>query len=221
VDGSYGVVNMTREELKEFLREPLMPENDLDKWRREVREQEERFERAREKEHEKERSLTVGAEMQRWREYFEGLIASERAAMVEQVRYAQDVMIEAAGQALAEARHEIEVANKCVIDTVFADVRKDIASLQQTFGKQKTTIEKLLPEIALLKRQVKSLEDAHNKSIQTSIGYLQQRVASMEDAQRVAGGHAIAKLQTRIEAAEDELRGTAKLANLPAWITDR
>ena len=72
-----------------------------------------------------------------------------------------------------------------------ADVRKGIAGLQQTFSKQKTTIEKLLLEIALLKRQVKSLEDEHNKSIQASIGYLQQRVASMEDAQHVAGESAI------------------------------
>jgi hypothetical protein len=99
-------------------------------------------------------------------------------------------------------------------------VRKGLAGLQQTFSKQKTTIEKLLLEIALLKRQVKSLEDEHNKSIQASIGYLQQRVASMEDAQHVAGESAIVRLQTRLEAAEVELRGTAKLANLPAWIQD-
>jgi hypothetical protein len=32
-----------------------------------------------------------------------------------------------------------------------ADVRKGIAGLQRTFSKQKTTIEKLLPEIALLR----------------------------------------------------------------------
>jgi len=51
---------------------------------------------------------------------------------------------------------------------VLADVRKDIEGLQQTFNKQKTAVEKLLPEIALLKRQVKMLEDVHNKSVQNS-----------------------------------------------------
>ena len=102
-----------------------------------------------------------------------------------------------------------------------ADVRKGIAGLQQTFSKQKTTIEKLLPEIALLKRQVKALEDAHNKSVQNSLTHLHDRMAVMESKRRVGNESAIVKLQTRLEAAEDELRGTARLADLPAWITDR
>ena len=58
---------------------------------------------------------------------------------------------------------------------VLADVRKDIEGLQQTFNKQKTAVEKLLPEIALLKRQVKMLEDVHNKSVQNSLAHLHDR----------------------------------------------
>jgi len=212
---------MPREELKESLREPLVPENDLDKWRREVREQELRFAEAREKEREKERNLTTGAEMQRWRDYFEGLIASEHAAMVEQVRYAREVMVEGCGEALAEVRNQIEVANKCAIDTALADVRKGIEGLQQMFNKQRTAVEKLLPEIALLKRQVKMFEDGHNKSMQNSIAHLGHRVAAMEAMQYAAAEGAFEKLQMRLETAEAALRGTAKLADLPAWITDR
>jgi hypothetical protein len=52
---------------------------------------------------------------------------------------------------------------------------KDIEGLQQTFNKQKTAVEKLLPEIALLKRQVKMLEDVHNKSVQNSLAHLHDR----------------------------------------------
>jgi len=58
---------------------------------------------------------------------------------------------------------------------VLADVMKDIEGLQQTFNKQKTAVEKLLPEIALLKRQVKMLEDVHNKSVQNSLAHLHDR----------------------------------------------
>ena len=65
------------------------------------------------------------------------------------------------------------------------------------------------------------LEDAHNKSIQTSFEHLAQRIASMEAMQYAAAEGAFEKLQTRLETAEAELRGTAKLADLPAWITDR
>jgi hypothetical protein len=39
--------------------------------------------------------------------------------------------------------------------------------------------------------------------------------------QYAAAEGAFEKLQTRLETAEAELRGTAKLADLPAWITDR
>jgi len=75
-----------------------------------------------------------------------------------------------------------------------ADVRKGIEGLQQTFSKQKTAVEKLLPEIALLKRQVKFLEDEHNKSMQNSIAHLGHRIAAMESAQHVADQSAIAEL---------------------------
>ena len=63
---------MTREELKELFDEHDRifgkPEDGLTKWRREAREQEERFAREREKS----RNLT-DSEMARWRTYFEGL----------------------------------------------------------------------------------------------------------------------------------------------------
>jgi hypothetical protein len=208
---------MTREELKEFLREPLMPENNLDKWRREVREQEERFERAREKEREKERALTTGAYMQQWYAYFDNVIASERAVTAEQVRGVEEGLIEAAGEALAEARHEIETGIKCAIDAALADVRKEVAT---ALGKQKAVVEKLLPEIALLKRQVKQLEDAHNKSIENSLTHLRDRVANMESERRAGSEHAIKVLQSRLAAAEDELKGAARIDRLPTWMQE-
>src|SRR5262249_33533758 len=93
-----------------------------------------------------------------------------------------------------------------------ADVRKGIEGLQQTFSKQRTTI-KLLPEIALLKRQVKMLEDAHNKSMQNSIAHLGHRVAAMESAQHAVDQGAIAELEKRLDAA-------ARLAASIPWITD-
>jgi len=67
-----------------------------------------------------------------------------------------------------------------------ADVRKGIEGLQRTFSKQKTAVEKLLPEIAPLKRQVRLLEDAHNKSMQNAVTHLGHRIAAMESAQHVA-----------------------------------
>jgi cell division protein FtsL len=74
-------------------------------------------------------------------------------------------------------------------------VRKGIAGLQRTFSKQKTTIEKLLPEIALLKRQVRLLEDAHNKSMQNAVTHLGHRIAAMESARHAANQGAIAELE--------------------------
>jgi len=222
VDDRYGLVtNMaerTREELERLLRPPLGEENELDKWRREVYEQELRFLNAREqreKEREKQRSLTIGVEMQRWSEYFEGRIANERAAMDEQVRYVQNLMVEAAGEALAEVRREIETQNKCALDVALAEVRKGVTSLQKEYAKQKTVVEKLWPEIALLKRQVAMLSDAQNKSLQNSIAHLGHRMAAMESARHVADQGAIAELEKRLDAA-------ARLAAaLPAWTTDR
>ena len=76
---------MTREELQELFDEHDRifgpPEDGLTKWRREVAEQEARFAREREKS----RNLT-DSEIARWRTYFEGLVASERAAAAELVR---------------------------------------------------------------------------------------------------------------------------------------
>jgi hypothetical protein len=69
-----------------------------------------------------------------------------------------------------------------------------------------------LPEIALLKRQVKMFEDAHNKSIQNAVTHLGHRIATMESAQHVADQNAIADLEKRLDAA-------AQLAAaLPAWM---
>ena len=86
---------MTREELQELFDEHDRivgpPEDGLTKWRREAAEQEERFAREREKS----RNLT-DSEMARWRQYFEGLVASEHTAMEERARedweFTSDVM---------------------------------------------------------------------------------------------------------------------------------
>src|SRR5262249_41303477 len=71
---------MTPDELKQFFRDLEIPprENRLDNGRREAREQEERRFAC---EREKSRNLT-DSEMQRWRDYFHELIASERAPLL-------------------------------------------------------------------------------------------------------------------------------------------
>jgi hypothetical protein len=206
----------TREELENLLRPPLGEENALDKWRRDIYKEELRLL----DEREQQRPTATGAEMQRWSEYFEGRIANERAALAEQINNARDVMVEAAGAAIAEFKREIEVENKCAIDAVSADMKQSIAGLQQVLDKQKTIIEKLLPEMALLKRQVKALEDVHNKSIQNSLTHLHDRMTAMESERRVGNENAIAKLQTRVEHAETKLKGAAQLDRLPAWIRE-
>jgi hypothetical protein len=68
----------------------------LGKWRREAREQEERFAREREKR----RNLT-DSEMQRWRDYFHDLIASERAATTELVSDERAFTMDVVAMALA------------------------------------------------------------------------------------------------------------------------
>jgi hypothetical protein len=132
--------------------------------------------------------------------------------MAEQLRNLREVMIEAAGEALADVRREIKTQNKCALDLALAEVRKGAASLQKEYAKQKAVTEKLLPEIALLKRQVKMLEDAHNKSIQNSITHLGHRIAAMESAQHVADQSAIADLEKRLDAAAQFA------ASLPSWM---
>jgi molecular chaperone DnaK (HSP70) len=119
---------MTREKLNEFLRDLEHPskENKLDKWRREVREQEERFAREREKS----RNLT-DSEMQRWCQYFESLITSERAATAELVSNERNFQLEVMAQVLAEVRHEIEDENKQAIDAALAGVQAHIDALRQ------------------------------------------------------------------------------------------
>jgi hypothetical protein len=226
LDDRYGLVtNMaerTRAELERLLRPPIGEENELDRWRREVYQQELEHLDAREKREREERAVATGDYMKQWYTYFDNVIANERAAMAEQVREqvrsVHDVLVEAAGEALAEVRREIETQNKCALDIALAGVKKDVAT---ALGKQKTLVDKLLAEVALLKRQMKLLEDAHNKQMQNSLTHLHDRVSNMESERRVGNESAIKTLQTRLAAAEDELRGTAKLDKLPAWITDR
>src|SRR5215469_16557630 len=141
-----------RAELERLLRPPIGEENELDRWRREVyqqelehldaREKREREdERAREREREREHALTTGAYMQQWYTYFDNVIANERAAMTEQIRNVREVMIEAAGEALAEVRREIEIQNKCALDVALSTVRKSIVDLQKECAKQRTMVD--------------------------------------------------------------------------------
>jgi len=197
--------------------ETLMPENRLDVWRRKAREQEERFEKEREQEREQERkqarAKSMDTALRQWTEYFEGRIANERAALTEEINDVRSVVIKAVGELLEETSHEIETACKCALDVALGEVKKTIAD-------HKLVVNKLLTDVAVLKRQTKALEDAHNKSIQNLLIHLQQRMAALETDRHVGNEKAIAKLQTRLEHAETELSGTAKLANLPAWIQE-
>jgi hypothetical protein len=227
VDNGHGLVtNMaerTRAELERLLRPPVGEEDAVAKWRREVYQQElehldarekreKEHEREREQEREEARARTTGAYMQQWYAYFDNVIANERAAMAEQLRNLREVMIEAAGEALAEVRREIETQNKCALDLALAEVRKGVVSLQKECAKQKGVVEKLLPEIALLKRQVAMLSDAQNKSLQNAVTHLGHRMTAMEGARHVVDQSAMAELEKRLNAA-------AQLAaSLPSWM---
>ena len=90
---------------------------------------------------------------------------------------------------------------------------KDIEGLQQTFNKQKTAVEKLLPEIALLKRKSKCW-----RTCTTSRCKIRWRIYTTVGERRAGNESAIVKLQTRLAAAEDELKGAARLDTLPEWI---
>ena len=79
------------------------PEDGLTKWRREAREQEERFAREREKS----RNLT-DSEMARWRTYFEGLVAGEHTAVDERIREEREFTRDLMAQVVAELRESIE-----------------------------------------------------------------------------------------------------------------
>jgi len=213
----------TRAELERLLRPPLGEENALDRWRREVYQQElehlearekreKEHEMEREKEREQERALTMGAYMQQWYAYFDNVIANERAAMTEQLRNLREVMIDAAGEALAEVRREIETQNKCALDVTLGTVRKSIVDMQKENAKQKGVIDKLLQDNAVLKQQFKLLEDAHNKSIESTVTHLGHRIAAMESAQHVADQSAMADLEKRLDAAAQFA------ASLPSWM---
>jgi hypothetical protein len=122
-------------------------------------------------------------------------------------------MIEAAGEALAEVRREIEEQAKCALDVALSTVRKSIVELQKECAKQKSVIDKLLQDNAVLKRQVKMLEDAESKLTRNTITHLGHRIAAMEDARHVADRGAITELEKRLDAA------TQLAAALPAWMT--
>ncbi|MGA7451683.1 MAG: hypothetical protein WBW73_10555 [Rhodoplanes sp.] len=108
---------MTREELQELFDEHDRifgpPEDGLTKWRREVAEQEARFAREREKS----RNLT-DSEIARWRTYFEGLVASERAAAAELVRDEREFTHDLMAHVVAELREDIEADTQQALDGV-------------------------------------------------------------------------------------------------------
>jgi len=125
---------MTPEELKQFLRDldrdqPM--ESGLDKWRREAREQEERFARERRKS----RNLT-DSEMQRWRDYFHDLVARERAAMTELVQSERQFQLEVLTQALAEIQLDIEEQNERALEKALAGLQVSINALREEIDKR-------------------------------------------------------------------------------------
>ena len=127
---------MTPDELKQFFRDLEIPprENRLDNSRREAREQEERRFAC---EREKSRNLT-DSEMQRWRDYFHELIASERAATAKLISGERSFQREVMARALGEIQQEIEDRNKQAIDTALAGVRASIEALRQEITKRET-----------------------------------------------------------------------------------
>ena len=120
---------MTREELKELFDESDRifgkPEDGLAKWRREAREQEERFAREREKS----RNLT-DSEMARWRTYFEDLVASERAAAAELVRDEREFTSDVMAHVVAELRENIEADTEQALDGVRKQGEERLAELR-------------------------------------------------------------------------------------------
>src|SRR6516162_7148858 len=101
---------MTPDELKQFFRDLEIPprENRLDNSRREAREQEERRFAC---EREKSRNLT-DSEMQRWRDYFHELIASERAATAKLISGERNFQREVMARALGGVRASIEALSQ-------------------------------------------------------------------------------------------------------------
>ena len=117
---------MTPDELKQFFRDLEIPprENRLDNSRREAREQESR-------------NLT-DSEMQRWCDYFQELIANERAATAKLISGERNFQREVMARALREIQQEIEDRNKQAIDTALAGVRASIEALRQEITKRET-----------------------------------------------------------------------------------
>ena len=88
-------------------------------------------------EREKSRNLT-DSEMQRWRDYFHELIASERAATAKLISGERNFQREVMARALGEIQQEIEDRNKQAIDTALAGVRASIEALRQEITKRET-----------------------------------------------------------------------------------
>ena len=120
---------MTREELKELLDEHDRtfgkPEDGLAKWRREAREQEERFAREREKS----RNLT-DSEMARWRTYFEDLVASEHTAVDERIREEREFTCDVMAQVVTELRESIEADTQQALEGVRKPGEERLAELR-------------------------------------------------------------------------------------------
>ena len=108
---------MTHEELQELLaqhdRKFGKPEDPLAKWKREAEEQEERFasERA------KARNLT-DSEMDRWREYFESLVAGERAQVAVCIQNEREFHGDVLASVIADLRQDIEADTRQALDGV-------------------------------------------------------------------------------------------------------
>ena len=126
---------MTHEELNVLLakhdRTFGKPEDGLAKWRREAREQEERFAREREKS----RNLT-DSEMVRWREHFEGLVASERAAIDERIREEREFTRDVMAQVIAELRENIKADTQQALEGVRKPGEERLAEIRGVVDRQ-------------------------------------------------------------------------------------
>ena len=92
------------------------------------REQEERFAREREKS----RNLT-DSEMARWRQYFEGLVASEHTAMEERAREDWEFTSDVMAHVIAELRESIETDTQQALDRVRKQGEEQLVSRFRTF----------------------------------------------------------------------------------------
>ena len=124
---------MTREELQELLakhdQEFGKPEDPLAKWKREAKEQEERFARERAKA----RNLT-DSEMAHWRAYFESLVAGERAATAELVQNEREFHGDVLACVIADLRQDIEAGMRQAFDGVRRQDDERLTELRTALG---------------------------------------------------------------------------------------